>query len=70
MYQEFHFQQSITVHEGSVRALGTHPHGEVLMSGSMDKTNKMLNLNPETGKYEFCKEMNYHEGFVVSVTPM
>lgn len=69
MHQEFYFQQSLTVHEGSVRALGTHPHGEVMMSGSMDKTNKMFNLNA-TGKYEFVKEMTYHEGFVVSVAPM
>lgn len=69
MYQDFYFQQSLTCHEGSVRALGTHPLGDVLMSGSMDKTNKMFNLTG-SGKYEFCKEMSYHEGFVVSVTPM
>jgi len=40
------------------------------MSGSMDKTNKLFNLNDLTGKYEFTKEVAYHEGFVISVTPM
>ena len=39
------------------------------MSGSMDKTNKLYNLNAN-GKYEFCKEMSYHDGFVISVVPM
>lgn len=36
----------------------------------MDKTNKMFSLNNDTGKYDFQKEMTYHEGFVVSVAPM
>jgi hypothetical protein len=40
------------------------------MSGSMDKTNKLFNLDSETGKYSFVKEVSYHEGFVISVAPM
>ena len=67
---EFYFQQTLAVHDGSVRALGTHPQGEVLMSGSIDKTNKLYNLNSSTGKYEFEKEVKYHDGFVMAIEPM
>jgi len=40
------------------------------MSGSIDKTNKLYNLNNATGKYEFTKEVQYHEGFVLSICPL
>lgn len=67
---EFVFQQSIQIHTGSVRALGTHPLGEVLMSGSIDKTNKLFSLNNKTGKYDFTKEVSYHDGFVLNICPL
>jgi|LauGreDrversion4_2_1035121.scaffolds.fasta_scaffold126598_1 hypothetical protein len=38
--------QTLSVHSGSVRALATHPLGDVMMSGSIDKTNKYFQLSP------------------------
>ena len=60
----------MAVHEGSVRALATHAQGEVLMSGSIDKSNKIFNLNSGTGKYDFVREVKYHDGFVMAIEPM
>lgn len=42
---EYAFQQTMTVHTGSVRSLATHSAGDILMSGSIDMTNKIFSLN-------------------------
>ena len=39
------------------------------MSGSIDMTNKMWNLNNAIGKYNFSKEVKYHEGHVLDICP-
>lgn len=57
------------MHTGCVRSLGTHPSGDVLMSGSIDMTNKIYKLDPLSGKYSFTKEVKYHEGFVLNIIP-
>ena len=67
MYSEFHFQQSVKVHEGSVRALGTTD--SVLCTGSIDKTSKLFLLG-EDGKYGMINQVAFHEGFVITVVPM
>lgn len=40
------------------------------MSGSIDKTQKLFHLNPTSGKYDFVKEVKYHEGFILDICPM
>ena len=70
MSEEFFFQQSVKVHEGSVRALGTLATSDMLMTGSIDKSSKIFTLNSDTGKYDFQNSVNYHTGFVVSVCPI
>ena len=40
-----------------------------MMSGSIDYTNKLYNLTAN-GKYEFVKEMKYHNGFILDICPM
>lgn len=44
--------------------------GDVMMSGSIDYTNKLYNLNQGTGLYDFTKEVKYHEGFVLDICSM
>ena len=39
------------------------------MSGSIDLSNKMYQLNKATGQYDFLKEINHHEGFVMDIIP-
>jgi hypothetical protein len=41
-----------------------------LMSGSVDMTNKLYELDNQTGKYTFLREMKYHTGFVMDIIPM
>ena len=41
----------------------------MLMSGSIDFSNKMYTLNRATGKYDFTKEVMHHEGFVMNIIP-
>lgn len=41
----------------------------MLMSGSIDFSNKMYTLNRSTGKYDFTKEVLHHEGFVMNIIP-
>mmetsp|Transcript_22163 Transcript_22163/g.21386 ORF Transcript_22163/g.21386 Transcript_22163/m.21386 type:complete len:150 (-) Transcript_22163:39-488(-) len=55
-------------HSGSVRALASLDAG-YLLSGSIDKTNKLYILNNATGKYEFEKEFAYHNDFIYSIAP-
>lgn len=62
--------QTLACHSSSVRSLGTHPKGDVLMSGSIDMTNKLYLLDNMTGRYEFIREMKYHDGFVLSIIPL
>ena len=68
MAGEFHFQQSLAVHQGAVRSLACLPTG-YMMSGSIDKSNKLFSLNP-MAKYEFEKELTYHDAFVYAIAPM
>jgi WD40 repeat protein len=67
---DFQFAQTLKVHSSAVRTVSTSPFGEVLISGSIDKTNKLYTLNSDSGKYEFSKEVQYHDGFVVSTCSM
>ena len=41
----------------------------MLMSGSIDFSNKMYTLNRQTGKYDYIKEVIHHEGFVMDIIP-
>lgn len=68
--REFVFQQTLKVHERAVRAVATSPHGEMLMSGGGDNSNKMYSLNVVTGKYDYRQAVVYHEGFVMCLCPM
>ena len=43
--------------------------GDVLMSGSIDLSNKIFNLNNAIGKYNFAKEVKYHEQYVMDICP-
>ncbi len=66
MTNDFQFQQSLAVHQGCVRSLGTLETG-YLLAGSIDKSSKLFVLNNRSGKYDFEKEMTYHDGFVYSI---
>lgn len=55
------------MHQGSVRAISALPNG-MLLSGSIDKTLKLFNLS-NSGRYEFDKELSYHDNFVYSICP-
>jgi phospholipase A-2-activating protein len=50
--------------------LATHPKGDILMSGSIDKTNKLYLLDNSTGRYDFVREVKYHDGFVLCIIPL
>ena len=63
---EFKFQQSLAVHQGSVRCL-TVLADDSLVSGSIDKSVKTFSLHKATGKYNFEKQLTYHDSFVYSV---
>lgn len=67
--KEYGFMQTLMVHSSSVRSLAQHEKGDFLMSGSIDMTNKMYLLDSDTGKYDFQKEMKYHDGFVLNLIP-
>jgi len=62
------FQQSLALHSGTVRALGTLNSG-FMLTGSIDKSCKLYILNNASGKYDFDKELMYHDGFVYSIIP-
>jgi len=67
---DYGFMQTLACHASSVRSLATHPKGDILMSGSIDMTNKLYLLDNMTGRYEFLREMKYHDGFVLSLIPL
>ena len=62
--------QTLACHVSSVRSLATHPQGDILMSGSIDKTNKLYLLDNMTGRYEMIREVKYHDGFVLCIIPL
>ena len=66
---DFLFQQSIAVHQGSVRCLTTLPAVDSLVSGSIDKSVKMFNIDRSNGKYAFEREFAYHDAFIYAVHP-
>lgn len=37
------------------------------MTGAMDLRNRLFQLHHDSGKYEFDKEVQYHQGYVYSV---
>ena len=57
------------MHQGAVRSLAYQRGAEMLMSGSIDFSNKMYNFSHTTGKYEYLKEVVHHEGFVMNIIP-
>jgi hypothetical protein len=65
---EFMFQQTLAVHQGSVRTVATLDAG-YLLSGSIDTSTKLFMLNNANGKYAFDKEIKYHSGFVYAISP-
>jgi WD40 repeat protein len=67
---EFCFMQTLACHASSVRSIATHPKGDILMSGSIDMTNKIYLLDNMTGRYDFMREMKYHSGFVLSLVSL
>ena len=66
---EYAFSQTLACHSGAVRSLAFQRGADMLMSGSIDFSNKMYTLNRATGKYEFTKEVLHHEGFVMNIIP-
>ena len=66
---EFKLSQSIEIHSGALRCVATLPATNQLVSGSIDKTVKICGLNQQTGKYEFEREMAYHDGYVFALHP-
>ena len=66
---EFQFSQCISVHQGAVRCLTTLPGSDSLVSGSIDKSVKLYDLDKTTGKYSFEKEFTYHDDFIYAVHP-
>jgi phospholipase A-2-activating protein len=40
-----------------------------MLTGSIDKSSKLFVLNNATGKYEFDKEIVYHQDFVYATAP-
>ena len=63
----YKFEQTIDIHSGTVRTVAVQ--GDMLMSGSIDMSNKVFNLNNAIGKYNFAKEVKYHEGHVLDICP-
>lgn len=57
------------MHTGAVRSLAVQRSADILMSGSIDFSNKMYAFNRQTGKYDFTKEVLHHEGFVMNIIP-
>ena len=41
----------------------------MMMSGSIDFSNKMYLKNRTSGKYDYLKEVIHHEGFVMDIIP-
>ena len=64
---EYKFMQTLDFHSGTVRSLCVVDN--ILMSGSIDMTNKTYNLNQAIGKYNFGKELKYHDGHVLDICP-
>lgn len=67
---DFGFMQTLACHASSVRSIATHPKGDMLMSGSIDMTNKLYLIDNMTGRYEFIREVKYHDGFVLAIVPL
>ena len=63
----YQFMQTLAVHTGAVRSVAVQ--GDAMMSGSIDMTNKMYNYNSGSGRYDFDKEVKYHDGFVLNIIP-
>lgn len=66
---DFVFAQCLSVHQGSVRCLTTLPGSDSLVSGSIDKSLKLYNLDKSNCKYSFEREFTYHDDFIYAVHP-
>jgi WD40 repeat protein len=64
---DFEFQQSLAVHQGSVRCLAVLPDIDSLVSGSIDKSVKIFLIDKSNGRYAFEKEFAYHDAFIYAV---
>ena len=69
MDKEYAFSQTLAVHTGAVRSLAVQNSADMLMSGSIDFSNKIYTMNRQSGKYDFTKEVMHHEGFVMNIIP-
>jgi WD40 repeat protein len=66
---EFKFGQVLNVHQGAVRCLCVLPGVDSLVSGSIDSSCKLFNLDKSNGRYSFEREFTYHDSFVLAVHP-
>ena len=67
---DFIFQQSLAVHQGSVRCLAVLEGSNRFVSGSIDNSVKQYNASPtQVGHYDFDREFTYHESFVYALCP-
>lgn len=68
LLDEFIFLQSLQLHSAPVRCLCVLNHNDALVSGSLDKTTKIYNMNTSNGKYDFDKEHSgFHDSFIYAV---
>jgi WD40 repeat protein len=59
----------MSVHQGAVRCLTVLPSTDALISGSIDTSCKMFNIDKSNGKYAFEREFTYHDSFILAVHP-
>ena len=52
-----------------MRCLAVLPDTDCLISGSIDKSAKMMSIDRSNAKYDFEKEFTYHDSFIYAVHP-
>lgn len=65
--EEFKFMQMMAVHSGSVKAVAVNDQG-LMMSGSIDQSCKLFNIDDVSGKYELLQELHHHDHYVYNVS--
>jgi WD40 repeat protein len=58
------------MHEASFRSVATHPLGDVLLTGSIDSTCRLYDLDNLSGRYLPNLTLTHHKDSVLCVTPM
>jgi WD40 repeat protein len=58
------------MHEASVRAVATHSLGDVMLSGSADRTCRLYDLDNLSGRYLPTRALTYHQDSVLCAAPM